>query len=528
MKLLLLNDSYFGDVFRRLGHEVLHVGVHEDADVQIDSSSDLRDVIRERGFEPDAALLVDSINRRVFFEGLHELPCPTAWYAVDAPINTFWQQSYAHGFDRVYVDQLESFREMRKHGVEHTRWLPLAADNVLYHPPRKGAERDLDVVFVGTMDYALRPKRSAILYRLKRVANVTLVDGGGTRSMTPYRVAKLYRRAKIILNELLFDGVNLRTFEAMACGAVVLTERGRGEQALFEEGRHLAGFGTEDLEQVVLELLRDDEKRRQIGRTGAEEIRNKHTLVHRAARIMKDFELLEVRADRDGQKIREEIAWAKWAAGLKWPDMPGNLLHAREYIPAHPLHRASVLELRRDIGGALETMHHLWEKDKKDDFVRVKLAALLWKTGRPDLAASLLGKEKKTPGWELHSDIGWLLLGLGHELQPGFNLGDGPVLMWNAFEHFRQAMGMKPDHLPAIEGLDRVLAGSHAAEFAIGIWQNYHARHPNDPLARDRFLERARQGYHTIPASLPTVPTDRDKDVHKQSRAFAAAGGGGL
>ncbi len=207
MKLLLLNDTFFGPAFKRLGVDVLTVGLSPSADYQIKSDgASVYEILKKANFNPDVVLQIDSINRRFIFNGLENIKCPSAFYAIDGPINNFWQRSFAHGFDRIYIDQQKTWRTMTEEGIEWCRWLPLSADIEIFNN-KSDKERDIDLLFIGTLDGNLRPKRSAIIHRLRQVANIKVIDGGGTRNEGQGTVADYYRRAKIVLNENLFDGI---------------------------------------------------------------------------------------------------------------------------------------------------------------------------------------------------------------------------------------------------------------------------------------------------------------------------------
>ncbi len=526
MNLLLLNDSYFGSTIEEAGVQVLRVGPGEDNDVVVDPDyDDISEAIAKLPFRPDAILQVDSINRHVFFHGLEKIRAPRAFYAIDTPINDFWQQDFAHFWDQVWVDQPETVEHWRKQGITWANWLPLAADRNVFFPPDDSKERDLDVVFVGTMDYDRRPKRSAILHRLRRIADVTLVDGGGTRSVGSDDVANYYRRAKIVLNELLFDGVNLRTFEAMACGAVLLTEQGRGEDKLFGDNRELVTFNAQNLETVVQQLLDDPETMQQVGNSAAEVIRTTHSIQHRARKVLRELAGLKIRDARDSDDARARYEWGKWMASWKWEHLREHRHRAAEWL----VDRFHLL----DPGRQTIFLEGVGQAEQARDYLKQMLQeGIASPTLKPALASLALSIGDDTTAREalemdgadrmmLHLATGERLLALEQDLTPGFNRMHAPRSAWTAFEHFSVVHSMDETSREALEGLDKVLMQHRSPEFMLPLWQRYHSRSPKNEEIERLLVRRAKAGYF-IPSMVKRKPRDTRANVQAMPQTTRA------
>jgi spore maturation protein CgeB len=100
--------------------------------------------------------------------------------------------------------------------------------------------------------------------------------------------AKKFSQSRILLNESVGHDMNMRTFEAMACRQVLLTEDVPPLHELFKDGEHLVTYRTID-EAVDLAkgLLADPERRKGIAESGYQEILAKHTYNHRVREILK-------------------------------------------------------------------------------------------------------------------------------------------------------------------------------------------------------------------------------------------------
>ncbi|MDP8207692.1 MAG: glycosyltransferase [Candidatus Electryonea clarkiae] len=502
MRLLLLNDNYFGNAFKRSGIETITMGPGDGMDIVCDPETEsLSQIIERINFKPDVVLQVDSIDTRIFFRGIEELNIPTAFYAIDTPINEFWQHPYSHGFDRIYLDQHETWRQWSESGIDWARWLPLAADSTIFYPPENNSERNFPIVFIGTLDNRLRPKRSAILHRLKKIAPVKIIDGGGTRSENTLKVASLYRKAKIVVNENLFDGVNLRTFEAMATGAVVLNERGRGTEILFSDNEHLTFFDASDLENVVSDLLKNPEKIEMIGQSGARRIREKHTITHRTGTVIRDLMTLKIRKDRNSHDSRQNVFWAMWQASWKWDK---NLKSVRKYAESKlrnyqnnldKFDNAVLLEGMGLLDHAGTLLCDLIESDSSDAKSHAALAALCISRNDIETARKLLNGNN-TDLSDLHVAIAERMEKEGALITPGFNRQTFPSIGWNSFEHFQRALILNQDNINALKGLDRILEYKNAQEFIVPLWQQYHARNPEDTYSMKMLRQRAKEGYY--------------------------------
>src|SRR5207244_12261619 len=136
---------------------------------------------------------------------------------------------------------------------------------------------DVDLAFVGVVD-ASRPKRAAVIAELRRRFGLVTFGEDAAHRLPQREMARLFASAKIVLNESIFGDLNFRTFEAMACGALLLTERiDNGLVDLFVPGEELAVYGPDDLVAQVEQHLGDDAARARIAARGAALVRGRQT-----------------------------------------------------------------------------------------------------------------------------------------------------------------------------------------------------------------------------------------------------------
>jgi spore maturation protein CgeB len=78
-----------------------------------------------------------------------------------------------------------------------------------------------------------------------------------------------------------------RIFEAMACGAFVISDYQKDVFTLFKDGKHLVGFKDEDeLIEKIEYYLKNPDERNAIAKCGRQEVLRNHKYVDRIERLL--------------------------------------------------------------------------------------------------------------------------------------------------------------------------------------------------------------------------------------------------
>jgi hypothetical protein len=308
MRILELHAPYFREQWRR-EHEVIAWGPHAHCDIVATHPwTTLGDILGAlpQGWEPDLILLGDDSHPlRVL--GLEEAPCPTAMLSVDTHHHAAWHAPLSTAFDATFVSQRDHLPAFRAAGVTTARWLPLWAPDDL---PKPAARKVHELAFVGSLDPRFHPERVAFLEAVRARAPLHVAEGD-------YR--PVFSRSRIVLNQTVKGDLNGRVFEAMACGALLLTERTtNGLLDLFTEGTDLVTYPRADVEAVVAtagRLLTTERERRRIAAAGCALVRMHHRASHRAATILGHVEGARTRlsaAARHAGVARAYCVLADW------------------------------------------------------------------------------------------------------------------------------------------------------------------------------------------------------------------------
>jgi len=129
-----------------------------------------------------------------------------------------------------------------------------------YAPSRHrilGMERDIDVLYCGSMNHALRPERGVLLPRLEAMRDRYRIEI--TSGVYDEDYVRLMNRAKLVFNYSARGELNLRVFETLACGCVPMLERSNsGAAHEFTDGEDIVLFDLDDFEERIDTVLSDE------------------------------------------------------------------------------------------------------------------------------------------------------------------------------------------------------------------------------------------------------------------------------
>ena len=103
-------------------------------------------------------------------------------------------------------------------------------------------------------------------------------------------MSKIYGQSKIVTNVSINNDINMRYYEAMAAGSLLLTNKikNSGAEILFEENVDYVSYKNEkDAIKKINYYLNNSEKRKKIARAGQKKVLNYHTYKQRLKNIIK-------------------------------------------------------------------------------------------------------------------------------------------------------------------------------------------------------------------------------------------------
>jgi len=258
---------------------------------------DLEKVIRSLppGWVPDLFLWVESgVSYSLF--GTGKLPCPSACYLIDTHLGLEQHLEIARDYDLVFLAQKEYIQRFKDAGFQRVYWLPLACDPEIHK--KRDVEKIYDIGFVGSLNQQRR---------------IELLNALGERFNLHYercfleRMAEVYSRSRIVFNSSVNNDLNMRVFEVLCSGSLLLTDdaRGSGLTSLFQDRKHLVVYHNKDeLFELAEYYLENHDERERIAAAGREEVLRKHTYGQRVRQMIGTIRpLLKEKISRDDRKI---------------------------------------------------------------------------------------------------------------------------------------------------------------------------------------------------------------------------------
>ncbi|MBI4667220.1 MAG: glycosyltransferase [Nitrospinae bacterium] len=228
-----------------------------------------------QGFKPDFLLWVETGLGRAPVN-LHKLDIPKAAYLIDTHVHPERDIENSRGFDVVFVAQRAYIPLFQAAGVKNVHWLPLACDPEIHG--KRPMEKTRDVGFVGSLTDERRVKL------LMRLAEKMDVQYG---RLFLREMADFFCGSKIVFNNAIKNDLNMRVFESMCAGAMLLTDNADGLTDFFRDKAHLVIYGDGDIVDLAGHYLAHDTERDAIAEAGRREVLEKHTYAHRVAEIVK-------------------------------------------------------------------------------------------------------------------------------------------------------------------------------------------------------------------------------------------------
>jgi glycosyltransferase involved in cell wall biosynthesis/SAM-dependent methyltransferase len=223
-----------------------------------------------RRFKPNTYLYIDSGQEEMRAD-IDALPITKVAWLIDTHVSPEIRLAIARHFDHVFLAQKAQVEPYRQAGLKNVHWLPLGCSPDLHAVPMPG--RTIDVAYVGSFNPEEGGRRRDVLTAVQRRFPNSYIG-----KAWPDEMASIYARSKIVVNAAFRNDVNMRVFEAMASGALLITDEAEGLSDLFEEGRHLVVYRNDaELCDLVQHYLDNEDARERIAAEGQREVLACHT-----------------------------------------------------------------------------------------------------------------------------------------------------------------------------------------------------------------------------------------------------------
>ncbi|MBI2504134.1 MAG: glycosyltransferase, partial [Candidatus Latescibacteria bacterium] len=236
-----------------------------------------------RGWRPDLVLWVDA-GADFLLTDPGAFDCPTVALVGDTHTGQRqWRIEYARQFSQVFLMfARQHIPDFVQGGCARVDWLPAACEPQIHRC--FGVPKAYDVVFAGQTLRQWHPDRVRLLERLQAAGFDLRVESKILEEM-----ALLFSRGRLVFNRSLNADLNMRVFEALSCGSLLLTDRlpaEAGLEELFADRKHLVLYGEDDLEELARYYVENEAEREQIAAEGRRLALERHTYGHRADQVL--------------------------------------------------------------------------------------------------------------------------------------------------------------------------------------------------------------------------------------------------
>lgn len=225
---------------------------------------------------PDLYLWVESVGGH-YPTNLEKITCPKICYLIDSHLSLAQHLQWARNFDRTFIAQREYLDHFRRAGIT-AHWLPLGCDPEI-HAGTPG-EKMHEIGFVGSVQQNSRRHKllSALAAHFPVQYERCFWDD----------MAGLFSRSKIVFNEAVRNDLNMRVFEVLSTGSLLLTDlaKNSGQDVLFKDGEDCAVYHDTTVVDTARFYLGNDALREQIAARGKRLAHNAHTYLHRAEDLL--------------------------------------------------------------------------------------------------------------------------------------------------------------------------------------------------------------------------------------------------
>ncbi len=203
---------------------------------------------------------------------------PSCYWEIDCHLVQAKEVDRYRVVSKVFIAQ-ELFLSLYPKGK--TSYLPLACDPLSHHRI-KGVKEIYDIGFIGNDTY---PSRRLLLEQLGTKYKILRTN---TKPGLPY--SKALSSCRMTFNKSLDNDVNMRFFEALSIGRLLLTDHLIAQDAIAIRGHHYTTFESwSDLDKKVSWYLNHPKERERMALRGAVYVKRNHTYEHRLKTILEAF-----------------------------------------------------------------------------------------------------------------------------------------------------------------------------------------------------------------------------------------------
>ncbi len=236
----------------------------------------------------DLYLAVDDGSHYIFPRRLK----PSGLWLIDTHLTLRFDTIMALNFEYIFTAQKLGAQKLLACGFSNVYWLPLACDPATHG--QVNAQKTYDIGFVGNLR---ADDRFQFLRDIKNRYQNSYID-----KAKHYDMAGIYSQSRIVLNRSIKNDLNMRVFEGLCSGSLLLTDAVGNIEELFENGEHLILYrNDEEAFEKIDPILGNAVDVDDIAKKGCERVNKYHTYDNRGIAILDT--VVSVKAKKNSLKF---------------------------------------------------------------------------------------------------------------------------------------------------------------------------------------------------------------------------------
>lgn len=211
------------------------------------------------------------------------------------------------GFFDLVVGERPACELIRSLGFDNAVFARLWSADPALHRVLPETKKDIDVLFIGSLDPSVWNERNRWLARLGRLSakhRIVITQGHYGEEYV-----RLTNRAKIVFNRSVNGCTNQRAYDGLACGALVFNDAEAEEpKEAFRDRVHCVYYDDGNFESLIDYYLTHDAERQAIVEAGRRLVLANHT---NAAHTAAMYRQIEAHRDREGYRPYAELPEAE-------------------------------------------------------------------------------------------------------------------------------------------------------------------------------------------------------------------------
>jgi glycosyltransferase involved in cell wall biosynthesis len=220
-----------------------------------------------------------------------EIPHPNAYWAADTHLGYEYRLKRAKQFDHVFLCHKAQIPQMIKDGIapDKIHYLPCAAEPDCYKPypvikkwkwcfiGHFNSDHRIDLIDRFVKEFGLGDGKGYLGWRFPQQRGHNVLDDA----------AKKYAMSQFVINDAIREDQNMRIWESMASGSMLITQRINGIEDFFEDGKDLVLYDS--IDEAIKKAnyyLSNSEERESIAQSGLKRILSGHTYADRTKAIL--------------------------------------------------------------------------------------------------------------------------------------------------------------------------------------------------------------------------------------------------